>query len=71
MTPEAVVHGLDVGAIVKALAEIAERYPAGLGEYDVLYLGSVSGTRTDGDFHVASQAETPGTGDKSGSENAR
>ena len=32
------IHGLDVGAIVKALAEIAERYPAGLGEYDVLYL---------------------------------
>ena len=32
------IHGPDVGAIVKALVEIAERYPAGLGEYDVLYL---------------------------------
>jgi predicted nuclease of predicted toxin-antitoxin system len=32
------IHGLDVGAVVKALVKIAERYPAGLGEYDVLYL---------------------------------
>lgn len=32
------IHGRDVGAVVKALLEIAERYPAGLGEYDVLYL---------------------------------
>lgn len=32
------VHGSDVGAVVKALMEIADRYPAGLGEYDVLYL---------------------------------
>jgi hypothetical protein len=31
-------HGLDVGVVVKALVEIAKRYPAGLGEYDVLYL---------------------------------
>ncbi len=30
--------GLDVGAVVKALMKIAERYPAGVGEYDVLYL---------------------------------
>ena len=32
------IHGLDVGAVVKGLVEIAKRYPAGLGEYDVLYL---------------------------------
>jgi len=32
------IHGPDVGAVVKALVKIAERYPAGLGEYDVLYL---------------------------------
>jgi predicted nuclease of predicted toxin-antitoxin system len=32
------IHGLDVGTVVKALMEIAERYPGGLGEYDVLYL---------------------------------
>ncbi len=32
------IHGLDVGAVVKALMKIAERYPAGVGEYDVLYL---------------------------------
>jgi hypothetical protein len=32
------VHGLDVGAVVKALVEIAKRYPEGLGEYDVIYL---------------------------------
>ena len=32
------IHGPDVGAVVKALVDIAERYPAGLGEYDVLYL---------------------------------
>jgi hypothetical protein len=31
-------HGLDVGAVVNALVEIVRRYPAGLGEYDVLYL---------------------------------
>ena len=32
------IHGLDVGIVVRALVEIAKRYPAGLGEYDVLYL---------------------------------
>jgi predicted nuclease of predicted toxin-antitoxin system len=32
------IPGLDVGAVVSALVEIAKRYPAGLGEYDVLYL---------------------------------
>ena len=32
------IHGLDVGMIVRALVAIARRYPAGLGEYDVLYL---------------------------------
>lgn len=32
------IHRLDVGAVVKALAEIAERYATGIGEYDVLYL---------------------------------
>ena len=32
------IHGPDVGAGVKALVDVAERYPAGLGEYDVLYL---------------------------------
>jgi len=32
------IHGPDIGAVVNALVEIAERYPAGLGEYDVLYL---------------------------------
>jgi predicted nuclease of predicted toxin-antitoxin system len=32
------IHTLDVGAVVKALMKIAERYPAGVGEYDVLYL---------------------------------
>lgn len=32
------IHHLDVGTVVKALAEMARRYPAGLGEYDVLYL---------------------------------
>ena len=32
------IHGLTVGAVVNALVRIAERYPAGLGEYDVLYL---------------------------------
>ena len=32
------IHGLDVGAVVHALVEIAKRYPAGLCEYDVLYL---------------------------------
>lgn len=31
------IHGLDVGAVLKALAKIAERYPGGLGEYDVVY----------------------------------
>jgi predicted nuclease of predicted toxin-antitoxin system len=30
--------GGNIGAIVSALIEIAGRYPAGLGEYDVLYL---------------------------------
>jgi predicted nuclease of predicted toxin-antitoxin system len=32
------IHRLDVEAVAKALVEIAERYPAGVGEYDVLYL---------------------------------
>ena len=32
------IHGPKVGAIVKALVEIAERYPGGRGEYDVIYL---------------------------------
>lgn len=32
------IHHLDVGTVVKSLAEMAKRYPAGLGEYDVLYL---------------------------------
>ena len=32
------IHSLDVGAVVNALGEVAKRYPAGLGEYDVLYL---------------------------------
>ena len=32
------IHGRDIGGVVKALATIAERYPGGLGEYDVLYL---------------------------------
>ncbi|OGL15577.1 MAG: hypothetical protein A3F92_05760 [Candidatus Rokubacteria bacterium RIFCSPLOWO2_12_FULL_71_22] len=27
-----------IGAIVSALARVAERYPEGLGEYDVVYL---------------------------------
>ena len=30
------IHGLDIGGVVRALARIAETYPAGLGEYDVL-----------------------------------
>jgi hypothetical protein len=32
------IHGLGVGAVVNALVEIARQYPAGLGEYDVIYL---------------------------------
>jgi hypothetical protein len=32
------IHGFDVGAAVKALMKIAERYPTGAGEYDVLFL---------------------------------
>jgi|SRR5262249_45633030 len=32
------IHGLDLGAAVKPLVGIAKRSPAGLGEYDVLYL---------------------------------
>jgi predicted nuclease of predicted toxin-antitoxin system len=32
------IRGSDIGAAVNALMKIAERYPAGLGEYDVLYL---------------------------------
>ena len=32
------IHVFDVGDVMRALAKIAERYPAGLGEYDVLYL---------------------------------
>ena len=27
----------DVGAVVRALIQLAERYPSGLGEYDVIY----------------------------------
>jgi hypothetical protein len=29
---------LDIGGIVRALVRIAQRYPTGLGEYDVLFL---------------------------------
>ena len=32
------IHGPNVGAVAKSLMEIADRYPMGLGEYDVLYL---------------------------------
>ena len=32
------IHGLDVGAVVNALVEIAQRYPKALGKYDVVYL---------------------------------
>jgi hypothetical protein len=32
------IHGLDIGGIVRALVRIAQRYPTGLGEYDVLFL---------------------------------
>ena len=32
------VHGSDVGTVVNALMKIAERYPTGLGDYDVVYL---------------------------------
>jgi predicted nuclease of predicted toxin-antitoxin system len=32
------IHGSDIGAVVRALVEIAKRYPKGLGGYDVLYL---------------------------------
>ena len=32
------IHTQNVGIVVKALLEIAKRYPAGLGEYDVVYL---------------------------------
>ena len=32
------IRGSDIGAAVKALVEIAKRYPKGLGGYDVLYL---------------------------------
>ena len=28
----------EVGAVTRALARVAERYPEGLGEYDVVYL---------------------------------
>ena len=31
------IHSLGIGTVVNALIAIAERYPAGLGEYDVLY----------------------------------
>ena len=30
--------GGEVGAITQALVHVAERYPAGFGEYDVIYL---------------------------------
>jgi predicted nuclease of predicted toxin-antitoxin system len=32
------IHTQNVGIVVKALQGIAKRYPAGLGEYDVVYL---------------------------------
>jgi predicted nuclease of predicted toxin-antitoxin system len=32
------IHGLGVGPVVKALMRIAARYPAGVGEYGVVYL---------------------------------
>lgn len=32
------IRGPGVGAVVRALMELAQRYPAGLGDYDVLYL---------------------------------
>ena len=32
------LRGPNVGAVVKALVQLSGRYPAGLGEYDVLYL---------------------------------
>lgn len=32
------IHGRDLGRVVKALVEIAKRYPTGLGGYDVIYL---------------------------------
>jgi predicted nuclease of predicted toxin-antitoxin system len=32
------IHAQNVGVVVKALLEIAQRYPAGLGDYDVVYL---------------------------------
>lgn len=32
------MRGRAVGPVVRGLVEIARRYPAGLGEYDVLYL---------------------------------
>ncbi len=32
------IHGPDVGAVVNALVEIAKRYPAGLRDYNVVYL---------------------------------
>jgi predicted nuclease of predicted toxin-antitoxin system len=32
------LRGPNVGVVVNALMQIAGRYPAGLGEYDVLYL---------------------------------
>jgi predicted nuclease of predicted toxin-antitoxin system len=32
------IHTQNVGIVVKALLEISKRYPASLGEYDVVYL---------------------------------
>jgi len=32
------LHRRDAGAMVRALVHLAERYPRGLGEYDVIYL---------------------------------
>lgn len=32
------VHDLGIGGVVRALVRLAERYPAGLGEYEVVYL---------------------------------
>jgi predicted nuclease of predicted toxin-antitoxin system len=32
------IHTRNVGVVVKALLEITQRHPAGLGDYDVVYL---------------------------------
>lgn len=33
------VRGHDIGRLAAALTRVAERFPQGLGEYDVIYLG--------------------------------